>query len=101
MPRPPQQAEYERFQKVVAAVDLAGVPAGTKGKVLLVNGIRWVRYWVRFDNGVELGRLGSEHLTTPDRWDELQAATARRDRAALAARRRQDYLSNIDQAQAS
>jgi len=49
-------------QRCQAAVDLPGVPAGTKGVVLLANGFSWLRYRVRFDNGVELGNLDGRHL---------------------------------------
>jgi hypothetical protein len=47
----------KRHQKVKAAVDLPGVPAGTRGKVYLVAGLSWIRYRVAFDNGVEIGSL--------------------------------------------
>lgn len=49
-------------QKVAAAVDLPGVPAGTPGKVFVAYGISWPRYRVRFDNGVEIGLLDRSHL---------------------------------------
>ncbi|MDZ7733048.1 MAG: hypothetical protein U5R31_07950 [Acidimicrobiia bacterium] len=45
----------ERHQKVVAAADLPGVPAGTPGKVILVNGFSWIRYRVAFENGRGIG----------------------------------------------
>jgi hypothetical protein len=47
----------KRRQKVAAAVDLPGVPAGTPGKVYLVDGLTWIRYRVAFENGVEIGSL--------------------------------------------
>ncbi|MBM3661911.1 MAG: hypothetical protein FJW94_03320 [Actinobacteria bacterium] len=53
-----------RRQKVVAAVDLPGVPAGTYGRIQLVNGFSWVRYRVHFDNGEELGFLDRDQLVT-------------------------------------
>lgn len=52
----------ERGQRCVTTVDLLGVPAGTSGTVLLANGFAWLRYRVRFDNGVELGSLDGRHL---------------------------------------
>lgn len=58
-----------RHEKVVAASDLAGVPAGTKGKVQLVNGMAWVRYWVRFENGATLGQLHGHQLARASEWD--------------------------------
>ena len=51
-----------RHDKVVAAVDLPGVPAGTPGKVIMEAGLRWFRYWVRFDNGVTLGTIDRAQL---------------------------------------
>jgi len=47
---------------VTAAHDLDGVPAGTAGKVVMVTGLSWIRYRVRFDNGVELNLLDGAHL---------------------------------------
>jgi hypothetical protein len=44
---------FRRRQKIVAAVDLPGVPAGTFGKVWFVSGVTWIRYHVAFDNGVD------------------------------------------------
>jgi hypothetical protein len=54
--------QLRRHEKVVAAVDLPGVPAGTPGKVFLVSGITWIRYRVRFANGVEIGSLNRSAL---------------------------------------
>jgi len=51
--------------KVVATTELRDVPEGTKGRVTIVNGVRWIRYWVRFDNGVTLGSIDRSALATP------------------------------------
>jgi hypothetical protein len=41
--------------RVTAARDLSDeVPEGTKGRVMLSNGMDWRRYRVRFENGVEI-----------------------------------------------
>ncbi len=48
--------------KVEAAEDLTGVPEGTAGKILLVNGFSWIRYFVKFDNGVSIGSLDGRYL---------------------------------------
>ena len=63
-------APLRRRKFVHAAVDLPGVPAGTRGRVITVVGIRWVRYRVDFDNGVEIGTLDRSVLMTPKEWDE-------------------------------
>lgn len=62
-------ATLKRHEKVVAAADLPHVPAGTKGKVMLVNGLTWIRYWVRFENGQQLGQLDGSVLARRDEWD--------------------------------
>lgn len=63
---PPGQ--LRKRAKVVARTDLRGVPQGTPGKVVLVNGFAWVRYWVHFDNGVYLGTIDRSDLATADEW---------------------------------
>ena len=62
MPEPSASDPLKEKQKVSAAVDLPGVPAGTTGRVFVAYGITWPRYRVRFDNGVELGLLDRAHL---------------------------------------
>lgn len=55
--------ELRRHQKVVAGDGIIGVPPGTRGKVLLVNGIGpWIRYRVLFENGEERGNVLREQL---------------------------------------
>jgi hypothetical protein len=49
-------------QHVTAKVDLARVPAGTEGAVILADGFAWRRYRVQFENGVELAFLDGRHL---------------------------------------
>ena len=49
--------------KVIASHDLAdGVKAGDRGRVMIVNGFEWVRYWVRFDGGQELSWLTDDDI---------------------------------------
>lgn len=55
--------------KVVAAVDLPGVPKGTPGKVTLKNGFRWTRYRVYFENGADIGSLDRSQLALRKEWD--------------------------------
>lgn len=59
--------------KVVAVADLRGAPVGTRGKVSVVNGLSWIRYWVRFDNGATVGSINRSALATPAEWDRRQA----------------------------
>jgi hypothetical protein len=59
---------FKAHEKVVASVDLPGVPAGTRGKVMVRTGFSWIRYRVRFDNGVQVPWLDDRHLVSPDGW---------------------------------
>ncbi len=56
------QISLRRKDRVVASCELPGVPEGTPGRVMLANGFNWLRYRVRFANGVELGDLDSRHI---------------------------------------
>jgi hypothetical protein len=61
-----------RKERVVARNDMPGIPAGTGGKVTIVEGFTWVRYWVRFDNGVIRGSVNRANLARPAEWAEIQ-----------------------------
>ena len=76
---------FARNEVVMATEDLPGVPARTTGKVKMVNGVTWRRYWVFFNNGVHLGSLDSHELVRPGDWDHFLAARAEREAAAAAA----------------
>ncbi|MGQ0434167.1 MAG: hypothetical protein ACT452_17405 [Microthrixaceae bacterium] len=77
--------ELKRHEKVRANIDLAGVPAGTPGKVLVVSGVTWMRYRVLFENGVEQGLLDGRHIVRTkdfipvDERVEVEAAVATTD----------------------
>jgi hypothetical protein len=58
---------------VRAKVALRGVPVGTLGKVIQVQGLSWTRYWVWFDNGVRLGTIDRAKLMTIPEFDFRQA----------------------------
>ena len=59
---------FRKREKVVAKVDLPGIPAGTEGKVVLINGFSWIRYRVFFENGAERGSLDHRHLVRRSEW---------------------------------
>ena len=61
------QLTLDKGDRVVATVALAGVPAGTEGRVMLANGFNWLRYRVLFRNGVELGDLDGRQLAPSGR----------------------------------
>jgi hypothetical protein len=65
---PADTTPLKRKAKVVAAVDLPEIPAGTPGKVTMVSGLTWIRYWVRFANGITRGSIDRSELTTPEQW---------------------------------
>lgn len=60
--------QLKKRAKVVARTELRDVPEGTAGRVVLVNGMTWIRYWVRFENGIYLGSLDRDVLATEDEW---------------------------------
>lgn len=56
--------------KVRATTDLPGVPQGTHGKVAMSNGITWLRYWVRFENGELLSHVDHDNIVISRAWDD-------------------------------
>lgn len=95
---------FKRRQKVVAAVDLPGVPAGTPGKIWIVSGVTWIRYHVAFENGGELANLDAAQLCDRKVWmAEQRAAEATLLEAERLAQReamRTEALSNLADAPA-
>ena len=71
---------FVKNEKVVAVVDLPGIPAGTSGRVKMSNGFSWQRYWVFFENGKQLGQIDKSLLARPkDREIIFQEIQARRE----------------------
>ena len=93
------EKDFRRRQKVVAAVDLPGVPAGTFGKVWFVSGVTWMRYHVAFENGEELANVDGGDLR--DRKAHLaeqlaeEQALAAAEREARQAARREELLADL------
>jgi hypothetical protein len=93
------ETDFRRRQKVVAVVDLPGVPAGTFGKVWFVSGVTWIRYHVAFENGEELANVDGGDIR--DRKEYLaEQQVAEQDRLAVErdemhARRRAELLANL------
>ena len=85
----------KRYKKVVATVDLPGVPEGTAGKVRVANGVTWYRYWVDFDNGVRLGQVGHQQVCLATDWDAYRI-----DRAEAGRRAAEDPEESIDEGEA-
>lgn len=58
---------FREKDEVEAADDsLPGVPAGTRGRVVGVTGLSWVRYRVQFANGREVNLVDEKHLHTAE-----------------------------------
>jgi hypothetical protein len=62
--------------RVVSTVDMKGVPRGTTGKVIFVQGLSWIRYWVLFDNGIRVGTLDRSKLATLADWENKADASS-------------------------
>jgi hypothetical protein len=73
---------FKRNEWVKNLDDLPGVPAGTRGRVYLVDGFAWTRYRVLFDNGVDIGSLDGAVLARPR---DFGSALERREQEAAAA----------------
>ncbi|MGH9228677.1 MAG: hypothetical protein ACRD07_08095 [Acidimicrobiales bacterium] len=74
---------FRRNEWVKNLDDLPGVPAGTRGRVYLVEGFTWTRYRVLFDNGVDIGSLDGAVLARPR---DFASALERREQAAIASK---------------
>ncbi len=75
---------FVKNEIVMSTEDLPGVPARTQGKVKMVNGFTWRRYWVFFENGVKLGTLDSDQLVRPRDWNRFQSVKTERETASVA-----------------
>ncbi len=63
---------------VRSTVELSGVTSGSNGKVILANGFNWLRYRVRFDNGIEIGDLDQRHIEPVGKTARRLAKAAKR-----------------------
>jgi hypothetical protein len=88
MPKKQRGETLVRKERVKAAINLRDVPEGTEGRVILSNGLTWMRYWVHFDNGVEMGSLHRDKLVRVHEWDQFlidrETASERAEAAAAA-----------------
>jgi hypothetical protein len=86
---------FRRHDKVVTGIDLEGIPAGTRGRVMYVAGFSWQRCRVQFVNGVERGGLDARHLVTVDEWDRRAHAKAVAEAKAEQKRLADDLRSRL------
>ena len=56
------QIDLSMGDTVRSTVELTGVALGSEGKVILANGFNWLRYRVRFSNGIEVGDLDHRNI---------------------------------------
>ncbi len=73
-----------RRARVVSLTDMRGVPRGTPGRVTMVSGLSWIRYFVDFDNGASLPSLARSKLATPAEWRDWKERPAGAEAAVLA-----------------
>ncbi len=52
----------EKDEVEAADGEIRGVPEGTPGVIMQVTGLTWIRYRVRFANGVERNLVDAKHL---------------------------------------
>ena len=90
--------EFKRGETVKTLDPLPGVPAGTAGRVYLVDGFAWTRYRVLFANGIDHGSLDGESLARPA---DYQDALARREAAAEAETAQAEAAESGDEAAAA
>ena len=76
--------QLKRRAKVVALADMRGVPRGTTGRVTMVSGLTWIRYFVDFDNGVAMPSVNRSVLATPAEWREWKDRPAGAQAAVVA-----------------
>jgi hypothetical protein len=84
---------FRKGEQVVATRDLDAINAGTRGKIMLQNGIGpWRRYWVLFDGDRQVGQIDHDDLVRPkmlqawmDRKEELERAAELAESTAAAA----------------
>ncbi|MPY93550.1 MAG: hypothetical protein GEV08_10965 [Acidimicrobiia bacterium] len=74
-----------RGERVVATADLPGIPEGTPGRVHLINGLTWRRYWVFFDNGVKQGSIDGKYIVRAKDYESFKARRAAEAEAGEAA----------------
>lgn len=71
-----------RGTKVKLVEEVAGYPAGSKGKVALANGFTWKRYWVRFEDGKLIGHIDHNSLIKHRDFDKFTKAKQRQEAQA-------------------
>jgi len=78
---------------VVAVAPIGDIPEGARGRVKVIDGFGWVRYWVAWESGEWTGSVDSALVVRADRLEQWRAdreaaqaaASAQAERAVAAA----------------
>ena len=70
--KPKPERPLRPFDWVVAVTDLPDVPEGSRGRIMVADGLTWLRYWVKWDNGQWFGSIGADKLVRADRWEDYK-----------------------------
>jgi hypothetical protein len=73
--------------RVVVVRDLVGIPEGTRGRIEVVSGLTWIRYWVQLDDGTWHGTIDEADVVGERDWPAY-----RRERAEAEARAAEEAL---------
>jgi hypothetical protein len=66
---------------IVAVEPVGDIPEGTRGRIKVIDGFEWIRYWVAWDTGEWTGSVDGAAVVAEDRVAQYQV-----DRAAAAER---------------
>jgi hypothetical protein len=69
---------------VVAVEPVGDIPEGTRGRIKVVDGFGWVRYWVAWDTGEWTGSVDSASVVRTDRLEQWRAEQEAAQAAAAA-----------------
>ncbi|HVM63428.1 MAG TPA: hypothetical protein VMU14_01115 [Acidimicrobiales bacterium] len=68
--------------RVVAVKPIGDIPEGMEGRVKVIDGFGWVRYWVAWDNGEWMGSVDSASVVRADRLEQWRAEQEAAQQAA-------------------
>src|SRR5215469_16097551 len=71
--------------RVVTVKAVGPIPEGATGKVKVVDGLTWFRYWVKWDSGEWSAWVGDDAIVRTDRLAAYRAAAETAAAAAQAA----------------
>jgi hypothetical protein len=76
MPFRRTRSELGRGDKVIAVKAIGRVPEGTAGVIQLVDGFKWTRYWVRWNDGEWTGSVDNGAVVAAKRYDDYKREQA-------------------------